>query len=991
MKALLSCFLFLYAQQAASGEETVIRVQTEEGISLEGMRFAACDEEGTVLNDANGEPVLLDVNENGDIVTDLKELQLVRMNAPPAGYYLSDEVYPVTDSTVFVQLSQILIRKPEESVQITYADESGNVIDPFIPEAGRTYAVHAETEEMVLYEDTQFTIPLYDPGGELEIPMLMQEYGHLAVTCTGEDGLPENTVFTVFTDQACTKRAYDIRNHRIKLPAKDGMAQTDLPAGTYWLKCSVKDKAFMTEKSVQKISIRNRTVTEAQQVIRKRKIRITVTDGKEKLEACSLQLMNEEGEEIPLQEKDGRAEAFAPKGSYTVCVKHVPEGYYCPEPLQFKSAGSAETEIEVQCIPIMIRVLSVDSGTGKAISGAALKAEDREWISSGDDEIHLRCSAPGKVKIETVQAEDHYICREDPEIELPSCAPDEILTAERSLIPYSDLIIRLPEKGTEVRVFTDEACTMPAQDVYAEAAAGIADADGKVILQMEDGTYYIRPSVSVITDPSCRKITICHADSREYEAVFENMSASLYISAEDETDGTQLSSAEMELLDETGNTLAAWTTDAERTLFILRRGAQYTLRISRMPAFYTGQREITFNADSDITVFLKPYSILHLEGEETGSAYALYEDEACTVFAHDIAGNELSTLKPSDAAALYDGEYTLKQVKSSEMHYPDDKVRKVTMSMHEQTEKEINLKEKPLSLQIACLDDEGRETEINADILLKEKMIASAEKNGVFTSIKLKKGNVYTVRITDDLPYCRFSEKEINVKITSKKSKNKAVFHMRRIGRLRFAVPAEAGIRGAFYTDSSCTQPAGDADGNPMIVIPEETDYVFDVLPGEYQFKEDECASGFYPESGPVQIICLPGEDTDVILEKEKIQVTVSHLYEDAFAEGIEVQLEDNAGNIIESWTSTSGPYDISSGELIPGESYIIRQTGESGYMPKTEEVRFTMPKEASGSLDVKVMETREEKNGFPARLFGSLSLSAAVCFLVKMRLKAHI
>ena len=88
MKALLCCLFLLFAQETVPQDTHVIHVQASEGIRTEGMRFTVCaDEEGNALTDDSGNPVVVSVNEDGDIVTDLEELHWIRINAPPAGFY----------------------------------------------------------------------------------------------------------------------------------------------------------------------------------------------------------------------------------------------------------------------------------------------------------------------------------------------------------------------------------------------------------------------------------------------------------------------------------------------------------------------------------------------------------------------------------------------------------------------------------------------------------------------------------------------------------------------------------------------------------------------------------------------------------------------------------------------------------------------------------------------------------------------------------------
>ncbi|MCR5795053.1 MAG: DUF4968 domain-containing protein [Solobacterium sp.] len=996
MKALLYCMLLLFAQEPVLQDMRVIHVQTGGDADIAGMRFTACiDEEGNAVQNENGDPVVLTVNADGDIVTDLQELQWVRVDSPPAGFYRDDTVYAVTGDTVTVAPAAIHIRLPEADVKLQFRDEEGTLQDPFVPEAGRTYTVHTETgEDMVFYEDVQLTVPLYAPDEEPEVRLSAKEYGRLQIRCTGEDGLPEKAVFRLYTDSGCTEMALDIHGEKAVLkPDADGNAEADLYEGEYYVRCSVKDDAFLTEDTLYKVSVMNRQVTEKEQVFLRRKIRITVTDGQGILEGCTPVLQDADGKQLEMQGENGVFEVFAPKGRYTASLQDVPQGYYEPAPVRISNAKSAVKDAGIICAPILIRVISADSVTKEPVQGGVLQAGGAEWDASGDDEVHLSCSAGDTVTVAAVQPEDHYVCREDPAVRIPRLAPEKMITVKRELTPFSDLIIRMPAPGMEVRLFMDEGLAEEAADIAGDPAAGISGSDGTVCLRMGDGTYYIVPasSSSVIPDAPVRRITVCHAESSSYEAVFEDVSVSLYIDAADETDGSPLSGIGMELLDEYGNTAAAWTADGEKTLFILRQGAPYTLRITGMPPFYTGQREMNFAAASDITVFLKPYSLLRLQGEDTGSEYALYEDEECTVPARDIAGKELTGLAPGAEVTLFDGEYRLKQVKSSPYRYPDRKVRKITVSMRKQPENTVKIREKELGLQISYPDEEGKEAEgITADILLDGKVIASGVQAGLFTSEKLKKGNTYTVKPAA-VPYCRITEKEIWVKAGAKEAQNCAVFHIQRCGRLLFSVPEEAQVKGTFYADAACTEKAPDADGEDMVLVPAQTEYVFDVLPGEYWFSEEECAAGWYPQNRPQKIVCPPGRDTEAVLEKQRMEVTVSHVLGDSCVQGVEAQIEDPGGNILESWTSTGSPHDLSAAGLVPGETYVIRQTGSDGYVPKTEEIRFTVPKEAEGPLDVKVMETEKAAHGFPAKFFGSLSLSAAVCFLVKMRLKAHI
>jgi hypothetical protein len=210
------------------------------------------------------------------------------------------------------------------------------------------------------------------------------------------------------------------------------------------------------------------------------------------------------------------------------------------------------------------------------------------------------------------------------------------------------------------------------------------------------------------------------------------------ITKTDITNGNELEGAELEVIDEDGNTIDKWTSTKEpHKVKGLEEGKTYILKETTAPYGYEITEEIKFTVTTDKETqkiemkdmpILKNVKVIKIDTEtkeiiKDKFIFAIYEDPECTKLIKEVKSNS------EDGTALFEelryGTYYIKEIKAPKDYELSDKVVKV----------EINDK------GIFVDDTQVEENENTIEFTFENKKI-EVPKTGVESKIKLFAGSI---------------------------------------------------------------------------------------------------------------------------------------------------------------------------------------------------------------------------------------------------------
>ena len=210
------------------------------------------------------------------------------------------------------------------------------------------------------------------------------------------------------------------------------------------------------------------------------------------------------------------------------------------------------------------------------------------------------------------------------------------------------------------------------------------------------------------------------------------------ITKTDITNGNELEGAELEVIDEDGNTIDKWTSTKEpHKVKGLEEGKTYILKETTAPYGYEITEEIKFTVTTDKETqkiemkdmpILKNVKVIKIDTEtkeviKDKFIFAIYEDPECTKLIKEVKSNS------EDGTALFEelryGTYYIKEIKAPKDYELSDKVVKV----------EINDK------GIFIDDTQVEENENTIEFTFENKKI-EVPKTGVESKIKLFAGSI---------------------------------------------------------------------------------------------------------------------------------------------------------------------------------------------------------------------------------------------------------
>lgn len=342
---------------------------------------------------------------------------------------------------------------------------------------------------------------------------------------------------------------------------------------------------------------------------------------------------------------------------------------------------------------------------------------------------------------------------------------------------------------------------------------------------------------------------------------------------------------------------------------------------------------------------------MSLQSEDNDARFSLYVDESCALTAKDQKNVVLEDIS-SGTYSLLPGTYYLKQTMSGKTYYRNDAVEKlqVTQSFTHVIGAD--------AVQVSLMGKHG-------DVVVSEAELELLEEGEVIDRWKgektmtLQRGRVYTLRQAAPLTGFLQAE-EVLFSTPEHKPDEPLSMFVEFDAYTILTLKGEVNVGAMLYTDVNCTMPAYDVDGWVAETRVDESGISRLRMPEGTYYLMEKGGAGFY-EAGQIRQIELVSPYAEEVLTPVPVSFSIRFL--DALGEAVEgasFSLRDEAGNVLEEWTSSKDPY-VTKTRLLAGGAYIIHQDkAAEGYERMKTDIVYTLPSEAPESVPVVTIEAKQ-------------------------------
>ena len=473
----------------------------------------------------------------------------------------------------------------------------------------------------------------------------------------------------------------------------------------------------------------------------------------------------------------------------------------------------------------------------------------------------------------------------------------------------------------------------------------------------------------------CSPVTIeVPAEKTELSVQISCRPVLIQVQVKDSTDGTLLHGLTYELYKE-GRPVLSWQTEQTVHGSCLKTGTAYELRIAGLPDDYLpADQSVLFipeNADYTVQQCLKAVPYVRFYGPSLqGSTVTLYKDEKCTERAEDIFGIETGG---KTEYSLFNGTYYAKLSDIPSGWYADDTVYQVAVNHASSPVTMLETEFVPVSVSVHVFEDDQNYAEGALLVLNDEngKEIRRWVSNGN-ESVPgvLSRNTSYTLQVISAPGLYTYDHTPVSFRTAEYAQDHEvtAEIHLESYVSWSVTYGTQAGISCGLYQDRNCTEYASDIHGQPAYGETDEDGMIcFLMRPGIYWFKADCADSRILADETP-ELMVIDGNTWTVKLQREVkyLQFSFGLLdQKDRYVCGAEMELLDENGSVIYTWTSKE-ELSVTSGEFLEkGKEYSIRmRKAPEGYEKTLTSVSFSLPSSLEEDMPVIRMQIKEKENG---------------------------
>lgn len=689
---------------------------------VEGMTYALYEdkEEKIPIENSSGEPVTLVTDETGKASVMVSDHDFyLRQTRTVPGWYAEPEAIPVSSESLKMEAHPVRYEFSETkdnrpvSAHLQLFDEKKKIIadwqseessvplkddKPAVLEAGETYILRdPEKADHEICEDVRFRIPYYyEKDRKDSITLKRKTYGTVRFhTSVAGKKVPGKACVSYYLDREGKEAALNIHGEKeTGQTDSEGIFQSELFPGTYYYRVSETDSSYYADPAFYQIRAEAGKTVETDFQLKPvlADLKMTDPDGN-RIEGTMI--LSGDGTE---QKIDSAVVHLKRNTDYVLKAGTYPAGYHATQEISFHTPEEEES-IRKQCLiltPFQVSVMITDEETGRNIPDAVfciLNDTGQELMRSGSG--LLKTSALhdcASYRIHCLSMPDGYLIPDDRMMEIGQTG-DYVFSVVGT--PYVNVSAncqvkqnqKLPQ-NVKWSLYQDEECRNPAADIHGEE---IRNADG--VRSVRNGTYYMKVMTDdphFYEDSRVYRIQADHAVKATAENEIYLMQADYRVKVQN-PDGKKVPGVKLEVMNEKGQTLGKFESSGDDLLTEAGLnenpvpGEILYLKIRNVPGQYTWQERrtrITVPQERPdqvpaVMLAINPYVSLDLtEADEvsgtSGSTYALFENEDCTLPAHDIHSAKTEDITDEKGRIHWDmrnGTYWLKEIKTESSAY----------------------------------------------------------------------------------------------------------------------------------------------------------------------------------------------------------------------------------------------------------------------------------------------------------------------------------
>ena len=413
-----------------------------------------------------------------------------------------------------------------------------------------------------------------------------------------------------------------------------------------------------------------------------------------------------------------------------------------------------------------------------------------------------------------------------------------------------------------------------------------------------------------------------------------------------DSDGELVIGAKLQVVDKEGNIIDSWTTDGNvHYVSNLEEGKTYILQEVKVPEPYVKAADVEFTVPSDKTnleLEMVDKKVAILKTDTNGNAI-----EGALLYITDSEGNVLDEWTSSLEEHYIKGLEENKEYKVYEKVAPDKYVLLAERTFNVSTDKETQIV-KVVNEQVIV-----NKTDVEGNSLKGAKLqVADKEGNVIDEWVTdgekhivsgLKENETYTLKEVE-VPegYVRFKDKEFTV------PNNGTDLEIESINKIVEMTKVDVGgeeLEGAKIQ-------VFDKD-NKLVdewVSSKEPHKINGLVENEkYKLHEEVAIEGYVKATDVEFTVTEDKENQKVEMIDKIVQVTKTDLTNGEELEGAELVVTDKEGNVIDEWTSTKEPHNITG--LEEGKTYTLTEkTCPYGY-EQAESIEFTVSEDKETQL----------------------------------------
>ena len=531
----------------------------------------------------------------------------------------------MVDDTTKVEISKQDITNGKElpGATLQIIDKYGNVVDEWISAdmpyfieadliAGETYILHevAAPDGYVIANDVEFTV---SENGTVDIVIMQDDTTKVMISkqdiTTGEE-LPGATLQIIDENGNVVEEWVS--------SSEPHFIEAELIAGKkYTLHETYAPNGYVIANDVEFTASENGTVDVFVMQDDTTKVMISkqdITNGKE-LPGATLQIIDENGNIV--EEWISTNEPHCIEGILVAGAKYIlhetaaPDGYVIANDVEFTVSENGIVDIVImQDDTTKVKISKKDITTGEELPGATLQIIDEngnvveEWVSSSEPHfIEAELIAGKKYTLHETYAPNGYVIANDVEFTASENGTVDVFVMQddttKVMISKQDITNGKELPGATLQIIDENGNIVEEWISTNEphCIEGILVAGAKYILHetaAPDGYVIANDVEFTVSENGIVDIVIMQDDTTK-----------VMISKQDITNGKELPSAMLQIIDENGNIVEEWVS-ASKPHFIegkLIAGKEYTLKETMAPEGYEIANEIKFtvNADGSMT------------------------------------------------------------------------------------------------------------------------------------------------------------------------------------------------------------------------------------------------------------------------------------------------------------------------------------------------------------------------------------------------------